>query len=46
MTALRMAVVPTTRTCQECLTEGHLIEAKFCLACGAGLPKYQRDVVQ
>ena len=32
---------PTTRTCHECLTEGHLAEAKFCFHCGASLPPYQ-----
>jgi voltage-gated potassium channel len=34
----------TTRSCHECLTEGHLAEANFCLHCGAKLPQYQRDV--
>lgn len=33
----------TTRTCHECLTEGHLPSAKFCRDCGAKLPPYQRD---
>ena len=32
---------PTTRTCHECLTEGHLAEAKFCFHCSAKLPAYQ-----
>ena len=32
---------PTTRTCHECLTEGHLVEAAFCFHCGASLPPYQ-----
>ena len=42
MTAMRFASPPpTTRTCHECLTEGHLPEARFCLHCGARLPKYQ-----
>lgn len=31
---------PTTRTCQACLSEGHLPSAKFCRDCGAPLPKY------
>jgi voltage-gated potassium channel len=35
---------PTTRTCHECLSEGHLPSAKFCRDCGARLPPYQRDV--
>lgn len=34
---------PTTRTCHECLTEGHLPEARFCLHCGAALPRWQHD---
>ncbi len=34
---------PTTRTCQACLSEGHLPNAKFCRDCGARLPPYQRD---
>ncbi len=33
---------PTTRTCHECLTEGHTPEALHCLQCGARLPPYQR----
>jgi len=43
MTALRTAVAPTTRTCHECLTEGHLPEANYCLHCGAQLPPYFND---
>ncbi|MDQ3060834.1 MAG: ion transporter [Pseudomonadota bacterium] len=31
----------TTRTCHECLTEGHAPEADFCFHCGARLPPYQ-----
>ena len=33
----------TTRTCHECLTEGHAANADFCFHCGAGLPDYQAD---
>lgn len=33
----------TTRTCHECLTEGHLPDAHFCFQCGAALPIYQRQ---
>jgi voltage-gated potassium channel len=33
--------VPTTRTCQACLTEGHTADAAFCFRCGAALPAYQ-----
>lgn len=43
MTARRAAEPPTTRTCHECLTEGHLPEARYCLHCGAHLPAYQRE---
>ena len=43
MTARRMVPVPTTRTCQECLSEGHLPEAVFCQHCGARLPLYMTD---
>ena len=42
-TAQRFGREPTTRTCHECLTEGHLPSAKFCRDCGAALPEYQRD---
>jgi voltage-gated potassium channel len=31
----------TTRTCHECLSEGHELAAKFCKDCGAPLPPYQ-----
>jgi voltage-gated potassium channel len=34
---------PTTRSCHECLSEGHAPSAKFCRDCGAKLPPYQRD---
>lgn len=30
----------TTRTCHECLSEGHELAAKFCKDCGAPLPPY------
>ena len=44
MSALRnMVPPPTTRTCHECLTEGHLAEALFCMHCGARLPPYLRE---
>jgi len=33
----------TTRTCQECLTEGHMPDANFCRHCGARLPAYALD---
>ena len=40
-TAQRMLRVPTTRTCHQCLSEGHMPGAKFCRDCGAPLPPYQ-----
>lgn len=41
-TAMRMPgqALPTTRTCQACLTEGHPATARFCSDCGAPLPAY------
>jgi voltage-gated potassium channel len=33
----------TTRTCHECLSEGHLPSARFCRDCGAPLPVWQHD---
>ena len=39
-----MRSMPTaTRTCPECLTEGHLPDARYCRHCGASLPAYQHD---
>ena len=35
--------LPTTRTCHECLTEGHAPEARYCYHCGAKLSAYLRD---
>jgi voltage-gated potassium channel len=44
MTSLRKNIpLPTTRTCHECLTEGHSREAKYCLHCGARLTGYFND---
>jgi voltage-gated potassium channel len=42
-TAQRMPREPTTRTCHECLSEGHSPDARFCRDCGARLPAWQRD---
>lgn len=42
-TAQRMLLEPTTRTCHECLSEGHSPNARFCRDCGAELPSYQRE---
>jgi voltage-gated potassium channel len=38
-----LAVPPTTRTCHECLSEGHSARARFCSDCGAKLPPYQHE---
>lgn len=43
MSAARFLKPPTTRTCHECLTEGHPMEARFCMHCGARLPVYQTE---
>ena len=42
--AQRTLRVPTTRTCHECLSEGHSQSAKYCSDCGAQLPPYQTEV--
>ncbi len=42
-TSQRMTRSPTTRTCHECLSEGHSPNAKFCRDCGAKLPPWQHD---
>src|SRR5512133_1083348 len=34
---------PTTRTCHECLSEGHAASANFCFQCGDRLPAYQQQ---
>lgn len=41
LAAQRMPTEITTRTCQECLSEGHLPQAQFCRDCGAKLPDYR-----
>ena len=33
----------TTRTCHECLTEGHTANADYCFHCGARLPHYKAE---
>jgi len=38
LTARRIRGEPTTRTCHECLTEGHAADAAYCSHCGAKLP--------
>lgn len=44
MTFARSSTPPTTRTCHECLTEGHLAQAVYCFHCGASLPRYASDI--
>lgn len=34
---------PTTRTCHECLSEGHAPLARYCSDCGAELPAWVHD---
>ncbi|HMS26368.1 MAG TPA: ion transporter [Burkholderiaceae bacterium] len=36
-----VAQPPTTRSCPECMSEGHLPDAHFCKDCGSALPPYQ-----
>jgi voltage-gated potassium channel len=43
ITAQRNERSPTTRTCTECMTEGHAPDAGFCKHCGAALPPYVHD---
>lgn len=43
MTAQHFRRTPTTRTCTECMSEGHEPDARFCKDCGAKLPEYLRD---
>lgn len=44
LTAQRFASKPpTTRTCHECLSEGHAADARYCMHCGKALPAYQTD---
>ncbi len=45
-TAQRIGREPTTRTCHECLSEGHLPQARFCRDCGAPLPEYRSDATR
>jgi len=42
-TAQKAQREPTTRTCHECLTEGHWSNSHFCRDCGAELPPYHRE---
>jgi voltage-gated potassium channel len=40
---LNRKIQTTTRTCHQCLSEGHLPHARFCFQCGAPLPDYQHE---
>lgn len=42
-TADRIRRPTTTRTCPNCLSEGHLPNARFCRDCGHRLPRYEHD---
>lgn len=42
-TAQRTTREPTTRSCHECLSEGHSPAARFCRDCGARLPPWHHD---
>ena len=43
LTSQRSPIKPTTRSCTECLSEGHEPGAGFCKDCGVGLPPHIRD---
>ena len=43
MTTQRLTRVVTTRTCHNCLSEGHEPDALYCKDCGARLPPYQHS---
>jgi voltage-gated potassium channel len=43
MTSARHTHTHTTRTCHECLSEGHPSDASYCMHCGAKLPTYHVD---
>ena len=42
-TVQRLPRETTTRTCHECLSEGHLPSARYCRDCGAPLPPWETD---
>lgn len=45
-TAQRFPRETTTRTCHECLSEGHLSSSQYCRDCGAPLPPWQQDLAR
>ena len=40
---MRLNTPPTTRTCHQCLSEGHLPQAQFCFHCGQPLTDWQHE---
>lgn len=42
-TAQKVRGEPTTRSCPDCLSEGHAPTARFCSDCGAALPAWVHD---
>jgi len=44
-TARKLQGLPTTRTCHECLSDGHSSTASYCRDCGAKLPAWRHDTV-
>ena len=44
--AQKVPRLPTTRTCPECLSEGHAPGARYCCDCGIELPSWQHDGVE
>jgi voltage-gated potassium channel len=45
-TLQRQGHVPTTRTCHECLSEGHAPAALYCSDCGAKLPPWRHEAAE
>lgn len=42
-TAQKFQRLPASRTCAECLSEGHALSDRFCSDCGAALPRWPRE---
>jgi voltage-gated potassium channel len=43
MSAARFFKPTRTRSCQECLSDGHPTDATYCMHCGSRLPAYQAE---
>jgi len=43
MTVRRTGQTVTTRTCPDCMTDGHDAAARYCKHCGKPLPAYRHD---